>query len=525
MKRHLLLVAALSLAGCAEELPERWFSPLQFEPLDLDGQQVYVSSSAQRAVVVDPVRTPDGVGLDIRVQEAGQHPGAAGVSSDAASYYVVDEERRELHITNASTGTKQRLELDSAFDRIAVDPAGDFLLLYFSGASDGQVVARNLNEIGIVDLRGDAEATFLTLSSRPIAVEFAPAFDLAGDEQRIAVVSSVNEVTVLDLNELEEPDDALREVPLTISEADEVKNPVSIAFDTTPDDDNPDVARVYVLASASNDITEISLQPAVLPDAPRKLDLAVNQLAAGHAPSRMMLLELPIGTRMLAIDSRQPRFTLVDVTSGESATFDLPMTQPAQELLYYETTVEVDGEPVPERRVLAWSPNQTIVSVIRPETIAIEGDEPTLGRSVEAIRLERAPSKVQLADGLSDRAIAFHAGVSAGFTILDLRKNNDIPIQGGSLSDVYFDGEFAYAVFQSLPNLTVFGLDGHPTNFDLPQIGRDVYLDVEDALLLVRHDDPAGSFTVLDANDPRIENASTYRNVFLHQLLDQEITR
>lgn len=529
MKRQTILAISLAFAasvGCADELPGRWFQDADFQPLNVGDRQVYVSSATQRAVVVDPVRDGDEVRLDITVQPAGNTPGATAVAVDEKTYYVVDEENQLLGIVDSSTGDREDVELDSAFDRIAVDPWGDFLVLYFSGQSNGTIVARNLNEIGIVDLRrGTPSAEFLTLASRPEAIEFAPPFTFDGAEQRLGTVLSANEVTVIDFEELDDEEDALREVPLTISEADQVKRPVSIAFDVTPLEDEPDVVRVYVLADNSNDITEISVQPAVLEDAERKLDLAVNQLAAGNSPHRMLLLELPAGTRLMAIDGAAPRFTIVDVASGESATFDLPMTQSAQELRVYETSIEVDGEIQPETRVLAYSPNSPLVSVIRPETIAVAGDEPTLGRSVEAIRLDRNPSKIEFADGQPDRAIVFHPGASAGFSILDLRKNNDIPIQGGTLSDVYFDGSFAYAVFQTLENLTIFGLDGHPTNFDLPDRGVDVFLDIEDELLLIRHPSETGMFTVLDANEPTPENARVYQNVFLHQLFDQEITR
>ena len=523
-----MLLATLLCAGatsCAPELPDRWFDRLNTTVLDLEDRQVFVSRSAQRAVVVDPVRDGDEVRLNITVQAAGDDPGASAVAADGETYYVVDEASSMLRIVDSRSGAATDVPLDSAFDRIAVDPHGDFLLLYFSGDQSGTIVARNLNEVGIIDLRGDPEASFLTLSSRPTAIEFAPPFAFGGSDQRLAVVSSVNEITVLDLEELDDPEEALREVPLTISEADRLRRPVSIAFDVSPRDDEPDTVRVYVLAEDSDDITEITVQPAVLEDAARKLDLAVNQLAAGISPGRMLLLELDGGTRLLAIDRTNPRFTLVDTDSGESATFDLPMSAPARELLVFDTTVDVDGEPQPERRVLAYSENSTLIAVIRPETIAVEGDEPTLGRSVEAIRLERAPSRIELAAGQPDRALVFHAGFSAGFTILDLRKNNDIPIQGGTLSDVHFDGTSAYAVYQTLANLTIFGLDGHPTNFDLPAAAVDIFFDAEDELLLVRHRDPAGMFTVLDARDPTPANARVYNAVFTHQLLDQEITR
>lgn len=521
-----LLLSASVVTACSEEPPARWDQLATFTPLDLADRQVYLSTTAQRAVILDPIRTADGVALDIKVEPTGGDLGVSGVSSDGSRFYAVDEDSETLLIGDGETGEITRLELDAAYDRIAVDPEGDFLLLYFSGETDGTIVARNLNEVGIVDLRAaQPTAEFLTLSSRPLDVRFAPPVTLDGAAQRFAAVLSANEVTLLDLEELDNVDDALREVPLTISEADQVRRPVSVQFDVTPTEEEPNVVKLYILAEASDDITEVSIQPSVLPDAPRKLDLAVNQLAAGSTPGKMILLELPSGTRMIAIDRTRPRFTIVDVASGEGATFDLPMTGAATDMLVYDTTIEVDGQDLPETRVLAYSTSSPLVSVIRPETIAVSGDEPTLGRSVEAIRLERTPSSIRLAEGQPDRAIAFHEGVSAGFTILDLRKNNDIPIQGGTLRDVHFDGTFAYATFRSLENLTIFGLDGHPTNFDLPAVGVDVFFDTEDELLLIRHNGRDGMFTVLDANEPTPENARVYDNVFFTDIFDQELTR
>lgn len=521
----LLLLGSLA-AGCSDDHPSRWNRPANFIALDLVDRQAFVSDAAQRSVVLEPIRNGDSVGLNIHVHESGGSSGVSAVSADGSTYYVVDEASESLLIVDGASGETETVALHAAYDRIAVDPEGEFLVLYFSGESNGTIVARNLNEISVVSLRGAAaSAEFLTLNSRPLSVKFAPPATLGGAAQRFAAVLSANEVTLLDFEELTSENDALREVPLTISEADQVRKPVAVEFDVTPTDDTPDLLRLYVLAEASNDVTEIAIQPSVLAEASRKLDLSVNQLAAGTTPGQMTLLELDAGTRLLALDRHSPKFTLVDIASGESTTFDLPMSAPATQLIVFDTTLEVAGEQVVETRVLVYNPGSPLIAVIRPETIAISGDEPTLGRSVDAIRLDRAPSQIRLADGQPDRAIAMHDGGSAGFTILDLRKNNDIPIQGGTLRDVYFDGTFAYATFRTLENLTVFGLDGHPTNFALPAAGVDIFFDHEDELLLIRHDDPAGMFTVLDANEPTPENARVYNNVFFTDIFDQELTR
>lgn len=518
-----MLGAAAVCTACGPDPSERLLEPLDIVQLDVDDRQVFVNRTTGYAIVIDPVRD-DGPALEISSHPIGAVPGAAAVSVTGEVIYSVDEENDLLVILDPETGERTDVELDSPFDRIAVDPEGEFLLLYFGGSSGQQIVARNLNEVGIVDLRKSTpSATFLTLASRPQSIEFAPRFELGGQSQRIAAVASQNEVTILDLEELDDPDEALREVGLTLSEADEVRTPRDIQFDVTPDESQPDVAHVYVLTDRSTDVAEISITPTTAADAEHKFAVSVNELAAGAQPTVMRLLELPAGSRLVTLSASTPQFTIVDVASGEGATFDLPLTAPATRLLEYQTTVESAGETHVETRLLAHTPNSPIVAVIRPEIIPVAGDEPTLGRSVEAIRLERTPSRIRLATDQLDRAIVFHEGPSAGFTILDLRKNNDIPIQGGTLSDIHFDGSFAYAVYQSLKNFTIFGLDGHPTNFDLPEVGVDVFLDSEDELLVVRHPDETGAFTVLDANEPTPENARVYGNLFIRDLFDLEL--
>ncbi len=419
--------------------------------------------------------------------------------------------------------------LDSAYDRLSVDPEGEFLLLSFTGGG-GDFVARNLNELGIVDLRDgiseEAEASFQTLSNQPRSIVFAPKFTLDGSEQRLAASLAQSEVTIIDLL-AEDEGNRLREVPLTISQADQVRTPTQAIFDVTPEESMPNTVSLYLLTDTGQDITHVAIQPSIREDSNRKFDININQLAAGDNPVRMKLLELddPDGqnkrSRIIAIDANRPRFTMIDVQSGESSTFDLPMTSPAEDLLVYKTSV--DGEP--ETRVLAWSSRSPLVSVIRPESIAISDDTPTLGRSVEAIRLKAAPSRVQLDEETNqERAIVHHAGLGAGFTVLNLHTNRAVPIQGASLGDIYFGQSYAYGVFRGEPYFGLFDLQtGHPTAFELPKEGERIYLDGEDELLVVQHADKTGSFTLLNATNPIPENARVFNDVFLQNLFGQEL--
>jgi hypothetical protein len=535
------------LAACGDDNhSDAWNESLTVgEPLRANGDLLYVNENFEQVFRLKPERSGSEIRLDIDRAPTGADPGARALSADESRLFVVNE---KLDDQDASlsvfdlTGdglTAQTVALDSPYDRLSVDPEGEFLLLSFTGGGEG-FVARNLNELGVVDLRdgigADEEAqsqqtSFETLSSRPSEIVFAPKFELGGSEQRLAATLSPSEVTIVDLL-ADDAENRLREVPLTISQADQVRTPTQAIFDVTPEESTPNTVSLYLLTDTGQDITHVSIQPSLDESATRKFNLTVNQLAAGSRPVRMKLLELGDSesgeprTRLIAIDGNQPRFTMIDVQSGESSTFDLPMTAPAEDMLVYQTTV--DGEP--ETRVLAWSSRSALVSVIRPESIAISDDTPTLGRSVEAIRLKAAPSQVQLDEAgsgsaqASERAIAYHPGLDAGFTVLNLHTNRAVRIEGASLGDVFFGQTYAFGVFRGEPYFGLFDLTtGHPNVYELPKEGQGIYLDAEDDLLVVEHDDRTGSFTLLNAQNPTPENARVFNDVFLENLFAQEL--
>lgn len=93
----------------------------------------------------------------------------------------------------------------------AAEVVGEFLVLSFSGDDNENVVARNLNEIGVVSLAG-GEPVFTTLSTRANSFSFAPPFQLDGESQRIMAVLADDEITVFDLL-ADNDEDRLREVP------------------------------------------------------------------------------------------------------------------------------------------------------------------------------------------------------------------------------------------------------------------------------------------------------------------------
>lgn len=525
------LLLAMGSLGCESEFNQTLNEPLDIVgPYESNGSLVYVNRTQGELLRLDAVKENGVPRLEIDRAVTGLDPGVVQLSPDGQTLFVVNREDETLSVVDLSGDELEvtTLELNAAYDVLTLDPRGDFLLLSFSGATQDNVIARNVNQIGIIDLtQSELSARFVTLASRARELVFADPFELGGEEQRLVAALSVSEVTLIDLLvDVDDPENQLREVPLTISEADAVRTPTQAVFDVTPSEDLPDTINLYVLTQGDSDVTQISVQPSVREDALFKFNISVNQLAAGNRPTNMALLELPErGTRLLTTSGNAPQFTLVDVASGESSTFSLPMNVAAQGIELYTATEAAGEELTQELRVLAWSSQTEVVSVIRPETIAISADQPTLGRSVEAIRLERAPVRVELDESAArERAVVFHAGLTGGFTVLDLRDNRDIPIQGYSLADIAFDGQLAFGVFTGTENFGVFDLEtGQPTVFDLPDIGQKIVVDGEDGLIVVQHAADTGHFTVLDATEPTPENAIVVRDLFLYNVLDEEI--
>lgn len=535
-RRAVILGALLGLClgfspGCDSEYEPRWNQRLDVAgPYKVGDDLIYVNRTMRQLLRLDAKRTDAGPALELERAQTGAQPGQALVGVDGQSLFLLDEQDRTLRIYDLSQDkiSVKQVKLQSDYDKIWLDPHGEFVILGFSGVERSDVIARSLNEVAIIKLAGaDALApSYVTLSSRADELVFAAPFDLQGQSQRLVAAMSDAEITILDLLADNEADQA-REIPLTLSEAELPPKPLQAIFDVAPGEDAGVAASLYVLTDNGQDITQINIQPSARTGA-LKLDLSVNQLAAGSNPAAMALLDLgEQGHRLMVLERSEARFSLIDTISGEGSSFTLPMDRAATKLMVYSATVQVDGQVRSEPRVLAYAEGSPLVSIVRPGQIALSGDTPTQGRSVEAVRLEANPSLISMDQGQApERAVVFHPGLKGGFTVLNLRTNRDIRIQGYSLESLTFSGAYAYGTFQGADYMGVFDLTtGHPTVFELPRQGKHIALDEEEGLIVVQHNDLEGSFTVFDADRPTPEHAVIVRDMFIRDLFDQEIGR
>lgn len=517
--------ALLVTVGCGVQPHPGWDEPLEPQgPAMMSEAMVFLDQSFEELIVVRSEIRDEQSHLNVERVATGESPSRMQVSADGSELYVLNDKPRTLSIfeVGAESVEREDVVLESAYDVITVDPEGEFVLLSNSGQARDDVVVQNLNEVGIVDLRGgEPEARFMSLPSRAQNLEFMPPFELGGESQRLAVALADSEVTLVDLTATEAYDQ-WRRIPLTISQADSLRTPTQVVVDVNSGGDGPEKVSLFVLTQNDNDVTEIVVQQSIREDQHRKFDISVNQLAAGQSPGRISMLTLPEGRRLLALDRQQPRFTLVDVSSGESATFSLPLSRPATELITF--TAEVAGDPGrTEKKVLVYAQDSTLVAVISPETIALGSETPSTGQTVHAIRMAAAPSTIRMDEtGESNRAVALHAGGSDGFTVLNLQTNTEIPLRGNSLSEVVFDSTWAYGIFGNSPHMVRVDMaSGHTRVFELPARARALYLSPDRDSVMVRHDGKAGRFTVLPVASPTPQDARLYENVFLTNVLDR----
>ena len=537
----LLAATAMTLliAGCNEDPHPGWDEPLAPDgPYELEEAVVYLDRGFNEMLVLRSDVDDGQADLNIERHEIGEAAGDPAISEDRQRLYLIDrgelpgDESLHIYDIDESTVDHSQIELSGHFyDQITVDPEGDLLLLSYSGQQDA--VAQPLNELGVVDFR-DSEPEFRTATLGGIRVqdpEFLPSFEFEeGQKERLATVTATNRIAIVDLNAEGDqiPD---RRIPLSTSEADEII-PHSVVFQppqrSGEDGSGSTHASLFILDDSSDDITQVIIEPSLSSDGHR-FDPWVNQLAAGNQPQALEVVELDgLGQRLVVLDGSSAQFTMVDVASGESATFDLSMSQTDAEMIAYERIDEDGSKP----RVLVYSQNSPLVEIIRPEVIAVGGDNPSLGESVRQIRLEANPSEI-LVDDDTNRAIVLHAGGNDGFSLINLDQKRDFAWLGTNFSEVVFDDRTgtAFGLFRNSPHIAQLDPLAETTRtFSIPDTPERLFVAPGGDTVLIQHSDRSGRFTAspeasfAQPQGGLFDDAMLFEQVFMRDLLQRPAT-
>lgn len=206
--RRLLSAVLLLAAGCGGrgDLYSRKLEPL---PLLTTGDAlVSVVPQTQRVVTVRPGDKSRGLPISEGARKA------VRLQGEQVAVLAGDQRHPVLQLVSVDSGDVRTLELPGAYDSLAFSADSRFGVLTYSTASLGpDVVARNLNEVAVVDVeaRTVTRLTLGTESLAPRSVVFAP----PREARQYVAITLDRGVVVLDARA---PQKAPRRIPTRLSE-------------------------------------------------------------------------------------------------------------------------------------------------------------------------------------------------------------------------------------------------------------------------------------------------------------------
>lgn len=283
MKRLVLLLTGLALAtACGGRRPAYDGMLVTLGPVAAGGKLFYATSDA-RLVRVDPAGTAP-VWAPLAAAPSQLIAAGDGV-------VVLAPAAHALHRASASGKLDApAFDLPSPYDAVAVSGDARFALCTY-GPAQKKVGARNLNEVGLVDLdAGTVRKVLLdTASLAPQAVLFSP----PDASPRFAAVLLTSGVALLDL---ESPARKLR-VDLRLAGA--ALSPRAAVF-------GPDARHLFVAANGADDVFAIALGD----DGAGNLQGRINFLPGGKGPQSLLAL------------AEQPNGVVAVYASGDAALLD-----------------------------------------------------------------------------------------------------------------------------------------------------------------------------------------------------------
>lgn len=357
------LVAVFALTACGGR-GALFTTPLK--PLPAVATQhavVSVTPQTNRAVFLEPgVPAPRSVRLSPGARVAQAVPGA-----DVVLVLTGTPRAPTLDLLDVTEGTVETLTLPGLFDRASFSDDGRFAVLTaVAGASTGVLVARNLNEVAVVDLpsRRVSRLQLDTESLAPRAVVFAP----PEADRRLVAVTLDRGVALFDALRPEVP---VRRITIRPPGSTSESSVLEAVFSS-------DARWLFLRASALDDVIAIELGPEV--GAPPAASL--NFVSGGRGLSDLEAAPAEFPDAVLAAYAGSNELMLLDARGIQDRTRRFLTPAPV-------TTVQ----RLLGARVLGWSTQgQTVVawdlvdgrggSASLDGTIGLAALAPALGRGL-----------------------------------------------------------------------------------------------------------------------------------------------
>jgi len=522
-------ILALAASACGER-PDGWDeAPRVTSATGLSGAVALIDESVHR---VSLIGVKSDLALDIKHQPTGQGVAAVQPSPDGKKLYVLakgvtprlspEDDRPALWVYDGTgAGTLLgRYELDEPLDGLTVDPMGQFVVVHPTGSSGAFL--ENPNELVIIDVTkpaGPTNPVLRTLRSfggTPQRLTFTGQLGLPGGERRLLVVETDQEVSLLDLDNLDRP-----EVTVILNSADGTTNvrPSEVAVDDG-DPARTDDTRVAIRTNQSG-VFLLTLAP--LPagqQAYNDFDVVVNIIGLSGVPSDFAFVRTDAGRRLAVLEPQYSRASLIDADTTVVTTVDLPTSYGSMAVV-----TDVAGESGAESDVaLLWGGQSSAIGVAF-WSLGKSVGQPY--RSIEVLGGVAASVKqvvdVPAPNGSLKLLIPNAMGYGGGQVyVLDLQNRTASPLftYASDLAlTVSDDGKRAWFLQPNTTRLARVDLETlHPVNLFLDR-GASAVFDVAaqggGRAAVALHPSGAYGATVFDATRP--DNATATRHVGLLQ--------
>lgn len=410
--------------------------------------------------------------------------------------------------------TVTKYELADPMSGLALDPTGHFAVVYPS--SGDSTFVQNPNELVLVDLTkpfstsNPAPTTLRSFGGRPEGFTFTDELSLPGGSTRLLIVRTDRDVALMDLSAPEKP-----EITVKLSSGADSPVPAAIAVDDG-DPEDPNDARVAVRLAGDSNVILLDLLPTP-PDkvatSPHAFLPAPNIIDVGGVPSDVTFGRTDGGLRLLAAVPSKQALVLVEPATG--VTSEVKVGAPFDHL---SIVTDVVGETTNGADVaLLWSTSTASVAFVALGS--------TIGKpykAVERLTLDRPIESVIDVPAPNDHLKILVGEGAASFVVLNLLARTASPLYaslGGTSVTPSADGKRLWMYSSGSESLALVNVENlHPQNLVLNYgITRTFDLERKDGgrAALAVHGSWSMGMTLLDANDPSVEEATEYLGILL----------
>ncbi len=406
------------------------------------------------------------------------------------------ETRDEPHVA-------ARYELSNPFSTLTQDPEGKWVVL--SGAQE--TLVNNPNQLVLIDLSDPAfepfTKTIRSFGSAPERFQFTAPLNVPGGPTRFLIVQTRQDVTLVDLEDLERPEITVG-LPRTASGA--AGRPLDVMVH--PGTAGATDARLAIRMEDDPNVVLMSFTPTAGGSQP--FNLTPNLVDVGAPPSALDFVTTDGGLRLAALVPGRVAAALVDPDTTRVEQLTLPR------VFDRLRKVAASGSNLADVALL-WSQSQSSVAVW-----SLGRTEDQAFRSIDLLTLDAQVNQVLdvPGDALGRRKLL--QAPDSRFFVLDLERRQSFPmLSTGSLTlRVADDGLRAWAFQPGSQRLAQIDLSTlAPTSLFIEQPIVQVFdmaSSNDDARTLVAlHGGRVGAVTLLDAREPDTARTQFYPSLLL----------